>query len=106
LVRSNTSDALGTATFGLQDSFYSYTWAESTKQFLKARFTLAVLQSQTTKVHKKVESFMDTFMAYDNNLVAEVGRGPRFNVGEEEPRFGSGGARLQLMGYALHYVLP
>jgi hypothetical protein len=45
-------------------------------------------------------------MAYNNNLITKVERGLRFNVGKEEPRFGSGGDRLHLMGCALHYVLP
>jgi hypothetical protein len=46
--------------------------------------------------------FGNTVTAYNNNLTAQVGYSPRFNVGKEEPRFRLGGARLQLMGCTLH----
>jgi hypothetical protein len=50
--------------------------------------------------------FRNTVMANDNNLVAEVGRGPKITSVEVGPRFGSSGAWLQLIGCALHYVRP
>jgi hypothetical protein len=46
----------------------------------------------------------NTVMAYTNNLVTEVGKGPRFTSAGLGLRFGLGGARLQLMGCALHYM--